>query len=268
MVTGSFESDGIKRIESPRHPLIKHWSDLRNRNHRSDRDEQVMIEGGLLIGEIAPFTIPRALIGTSMEAIEQLYEKSFKGRNDVKRYLLSERAMKRLSGLITPSDHCLICQKPPLKQINGDQRWLICDRIRDPGNLGTLMRTACALTWDGVYLLGDCCDPYNAKALRAARGSSFKIGIDQGDFSQLIHQKVDNTALLIATARGAMDPFKFRTLKTGGIWLVVGNESRGVCPKLEALGQSIAIRATGMESLNVACAGAILMHFLGHKNCQ
>lgn len=56
------------------------------------------------------------------------------------------------------------------------QRLLVLDQVQDPGNLGTLLRNAEALEWDAVFLLG-CCDPYNDKAIRAARGSTFQVPV-------------------------------------------------------------------------------------------
>ncbi|KAG8040103.1 hypothetical protein GUJ93_ZPchr0656g26851 [Zizania palustris] len=57
------------------------------------------------------------------------------------------------------------------------KRILVLDGIQDPGNLGTLIRSACAFKWDGVFLLPACCDPFNEKALRAARGASLQLPV-------------------------------------------------------------------------------------------
>jgi hypothetical protein len=56
-------------------------------------------------------------------------------------------------------------------------RLLALEGVQDPGNLGTLLRTACAFGWDAVLLLPGCCDPYNDKALRASRGAAFKLPV-------------------------------------------------------------------------------------------
>lgn len=65
------------------------------------------------------------------------------------------------------------------------QRLLVLDGIQDPGNLGTLLRTAAAFDWDGIFLLNGCCDPFNEKALRASRGACFWIPIACGQWRQL-----------------------------------------------------------------------------------
>ncbi|KAI4998607.1 hypothetical protein ZWY2020_053949 [Hordeum vulgare] len=65
------------------------------------------------------------------------------------------------------------------------KRILVLDGIQDPGNLGTLIRSACAFKWDGVFLLPACCDPFNEKALRAARGASLQLPIVSGNWCDL-----------------------------------------------------------------------------------
>lgn len=64
---------------------------------------------------------------------------------------------------------------------------IILLRFQDPGNLGTLIRTATAFGWDGVFLLDGCCDPFNGKALRASRGGSLKLPVIEGSWESLKH---------------------------------------------------------------------------------
>lgn len=252
------------RIESSRHPLINQWRALRDRQKNRHRIGEVFVEGSQLIKEIAPLITPIALIASSEQMLLRAL-KSFQEPRALKCYLISEVAMKRISGLITFQGLCMICKTPIEGQIRAGQRWLICDQIGDPGNLGTLIRTACAFEWDGVYLLGECCDPFNAKALRASRASALKIPIARGTLTDLMHHRGEKTDLLIASASGKTSSFPHFEQKRG-LWLALGNESRGICPKLAALGKSITIQARGMESLNVACAGAILLHALAKRS--
>lgn len=251
-------------IESARHPLISQWCALRDRQKHCPQD-QVFIEGSLLIQELAPLITPIALLASCPKLLEQM-KLLFRDSSSLKSYLLSERAMKRVSAVVSPEGLCLICCAPKMGQLDPHQRWLICDQIGDPGNLGTLIRTACAFCWDGVYLLGNCCDPLNAKALRAGRGSAFKIPLARGTIGDIASCQIAKSQLLIATAAGKTELSKKEIPTRWGLWLAVGNESRGVCPELTALGESIAIKARGMESLNVACAGAIFMHTLAKES--
>lgn len=65
------------------------------------------------------------------------------------------------------------------------ERLLALDGVQDPGNMGTLVRTALALGWDGVFLLPGCCDPFNDKALRASRGSALRLPLMRGNWGDL-----------------------------------------------------------------------------------
>ena len=65
------------------------------------------------------------------------------------------------------------------------ERLLALEGVQDPGNMGTLLRSAAAFGWDGVHLLAGCCDPFNDKALRASRGAAFKVPLSRGGWTQL-----------------------------------------------------------------------------------
>lgn len=79
-------------------------------------------------------------------------------------------------------------------------RLLALEGVQDPGNLGTLLRTACAFGWDAVLLLPGCCDPYNDKALRASRGAAFKlpVAVASGGWPELLELAEGHGMKLIA----------------------------------------------------------------------
>lgn len=87
-----------------------------------------------------------------------------------------------------------------------DQQWqqakrvLVLDRVQDPGNLGTLLRTAQALNWDAVYLLDGCCDIYNEKAIRAAKGATFALKVSKGTWTEFHKHAQQSDTLLLAAA--------------------------------------------------------------------
>ncbi|XP_049932897.1 uncharacterized protein LOC126409933 [Nymphaea colorata] len=140
-------------------------------------------------------------------------------------------------------------------------RLVVLDGIQDPGNLGTLLRTAMAFGWDGVFLLPGCCDPFNDKAIRASRGSCFQIPIVSGDWVHLESLK---------TSVSLSPEFKF-------IWedkplaLVVGSEGHGLSEESKTVCELISIpMAGGYESLNVSVAGGIFLFMLQarkHRTC-
>jgi RNA methyltransferase, TrmH family len=143
------------------------------------------------------------------------------------------------------------------------ERLLLLDAIQDPGNVGTLVRAAAAFGLDRVIALHGTADPWNPKAVRAAVGISFRIPVhrmrEEEAYSWLGSAGLP---LLVAEPRGTdvrASPPRFSS--AGGFALLVGNEGAGPRPAaLERADALVALRlAPGVESLNAAVAGSILM---------
>lgn len=248
----------LQRIESTRHSLVRHCLALRDRADYRRRHGQLFVEGKIASSEVLKVQPPSALIADRHEHLHWLLRQTRDPSPPC--YLVSRAILSKLSGCQTPEGLALICSLPQPGSLRADRRWLICDQVADPGNLGTLIRSARAFEWDGVFLTAGCCDPFNDKALRASRGACLQIPLEQGSVEDVRLASGTATRVLVA-ATGAHE-LKFAPRSGGGIWLVLGSESRGVCRKLQALGELVSIRSRGMESLNVASAGAILLHAL------
>ncbi len=138
---------------------------------------------------------------------------------------------------------------------------LVLDAVQDPGNFGTLARTAEALGAAGVLALPGTVDPWNAKSVRAAMGSSFRLPIVAAGWDEAAPWLAEHGFVTVAAVVGA--PPLPRPLPPRAA-LVVGNEGAGVSPETLAragLRAGIPLRGRA-ESLNVAAAGAILLHEL------
>ena len=94
--------------------------------------------------------------------------------------------MQKISGVKTPEGLIAELKMPPNISLQGKRYILAIDGISDPGNLGTLLRTALALGWEGAYIVEGSCDPYNDKALRAAKGATFRLPLYQGSWDTLL----------------------------------------------------------------------------------
>jgi len=175
--------------------------------------------------------------------------------------IVTEEIMKKVTSLKEPEPLAAEIRLPPLFDLTSCQSLLILDQIADPGNLGNILRTALALGWEGVFLTSGAADPFNDKALRAAKGATFKLKICQGSYEKLFCLiKNSSLSLMIADAKG--ESIDSMILKPP-FALVLGNESHGVHPDLKQIGSTIGIPMTDeMESLNVSSAGAILMFYL------
>jgi TrmH family RNA methyltransferase len=177
--------------------------------------------------------------------------------------LVSRPVMEKISGMQTPEGLVAEIPMPKSASLKGKKKILVLDGVSDPGNVGTLLRTALALGWEGAFLLDEGCDPFNDKAMRAARGATFRLPLAWGtwdEFNILIQE--EGWKLLAADFVGE-EPCQISVEK---IALVLGNEAVGVSDRGKKLSHPVTIPMPGeMESLNVAIAGGILMFALGHK---
>jgi TrmH family RNA methyltransferase len=137
--------------------------------------------------------------------------------------------------------------------------FLVLDSIQDPGNLGTLLRSACAFGFKSVALINGCCDLYNDKALKSARGASFLINCFSTDLSHIMsYIKSSSSELYFADMKGT--PLKSCSFKSP-FGIVLGNEGHGVSSSIKAFAKGVAIEMNPLsESLNVSIAGSILMY--------
>jgi RNA methyltransferase, TrmH family len=138
---------------------------------------------------------------------------------------------------------------------------LVLDAVQDPGNFGTLVRTAEALGADGVVTLPGTVDPWNAKSVRSAVGASFRLPIVDSDWGELRPWLTRHGFEVLAADAGG-EPLPDAVPPRSA--LVVGNEGAGVsAATFDAADRRVAVPIRGRaESLNVAAAAAILLHHL------
>ncbi len=137
---------------------------------------------------------------------------------------------------------------------------LVADQIRDPGNLGTLLRTASAAGVQAIFIPPGTADVFSPKVLRSAMGAHFQVSILQGDYVELeIFCKTHSLSLQVAESSEGTIYHQSDLRKP--LALVIGGEAKGVSPNITALEPSpIHIPMPGKsESLNAAIAGAVLI---------
>lgn len=241
----------MKQLTSLQHPLIKHLVKLRqNRDYRYDH-HTALVEGVKMIQELSKSHFFKVIMATDPTFIPP-------GIKAEETLLVTEEILHKVSGLSNPDGILgeVIVSAPAA--IDKVESLLVLDGINDPGNLGTLFRTALALGWQGIFIIGESCDPYNEKALRSARGATFRIPFKQGSWEEvsLIAQKNQLTPLL-ADLEGGFPEKVIRPL------LILSNEAHGPSFQTVLPTKKVSIPMPGpMESLNVAIAGGILMYAL------
>lgn len=233
------------------------------RTVREGRDpSRVFVEGQRLVGEALE-------AGLEVEAVLGLPElrSRFEGRMDPALWIdVTSGVMKSLADTVSPQGVALIAQRPQSCLANvwsapGTPLILVLDRLQDPGNVGTLIRTAEAAGVTGVVALAGSADPFSPKALRSSMGSAFRLPVVTGETGpEVLREAADRGfSILAADGLGAV-PF-LEVDWRGPLALVLGNEGRGVDPELMGLCQKrVTIPMAGqVESLNVATAGAVLL---------
>lgn len=247
----------MRKVISLQNTIVKHLVKLRlNHDYRYEQ-HRVVVEGIKPVKEICQ----THLIKTLAVIDEALIPKGCKIDDII---VVNDIVMQKLSGMKNPEGILAEIEMPSLANFKGIKRMIALDKINDPGNLGTLLRTALALGWQGAFILDNSCDPYNEKSLRAARGATFRLALGSGSWAQLKKVAKENFLMPLVADLHGENLGKFHPEE--GILLVLSNEARGISEEAAAFCHKITIPMPGeMESLNVAVAGGIMMYALTIK---
>jgi TrmH family RNA methyltransferase len=249
----------VKVIQSAKNPQVKQWRKLATRKER-DKTGRYLIEGFHLVEEALSYK--KEIEEIIME--ENIVLPAKWDMDGIPLTVVTSEVAETLSETETTQGIFAVCKKRDSKNsLAQSKTFLLIDRVQDPGNIGTMIRTADAAGIDAVVLGKGSADPYNPKVLRAAQGSHFHVDIIQLPLEEAIqtfkehHLPVYGTALQNATNYRDIQPSK-------RFAVLVGNEGSGVSQELLALtDQNVYIPIYGKtESLNVAvAAGILLYHF-------
>ncbi|ANE45101.1 rRNA methyltransferase [Paenibacillus swuensis] len=138
---------------------------------------------------------------------------------------------------------------------------IVVDGVQDPGNLGTIIRSADAVGATGVLLGKGTVDVYNPKTIRSTMGSLFHLPVVEGALSEWLPRAADTGVNVVGTSLQAEHPLYAQDFKAS-TWIIVGNEAAGVSPEAEAfVTDRVIIPMRGeAESLNVAMAATVLLY--------
>lgn len=149
--------------------------------------------------------------------------------------------------------------------VNGNS--LVLDALQDPGNVGTLIRTASAFNFNNIFLLNSV-DIYSEKVLRSAMGGIFKLNIYTLSYEEFIKNKTNICDKLIVADMKGVDISNYKISPSIRYAIIVGNEGNGVSNEMKNLADDVVkIKMnSSVESLNVAIAGSIIMHQFNINN--
>ena len=221
--------------------------------------EEALAAGLALRGAAVSPTLERTARGTELRA--ELEKRAIPVEE------ISERTFLQLADTDTPQGIIAVVQSPKWTTADLDSErsrgLLVIDGVQDPGNVGTLIRTAHALGAAGTIVLRGTADVNGPKTMRAAMGASFRHPVVSMDDNAFIAWARRADATLWATAADGLPLDRaVRETKASPIAVIVGNEGAGIRPALNAISaRRVAIPlAQGAESLNVAVAAGILLY--------
>lgn len=249
-----------ERITSRKNPLMTQIRKLAS--SRSARREQALFlgDGTKLLEEALRWSAPLAAVvaaeGTVLPPMP----------DDLRLVEVPGDVMASISPMESPQGALFLCRMPetvPPRRLEG-RRYLVLDGLQDPGNVGTIWRTADALGADGLFLVNGCADPWNPKTVRATMGACFRLPVYETSGAELAALLEGAGLPLYATAL-LEDTVDIKTADLSRSAVVIGSEGRGVSRELLELSQKtlkIPMRVR-CESLNAAAAAAIVLWEMG-----
>ena len=237
-----YSSCDNKRIKDIKKLKFKKYRDIENK---------YLVEGEHLVNEAYKSGVLETLI----------IEEGFKSILDVDTMVVTYDVLKCVSELETPQKMIGICKKIDNSYIG--EKVLILDQIQDPGNLGTIIRSAVAFSFDTIILSNNSVDLYNSKVIRASQGMLFNINIKRCNLTDIIPKlKKENYKIFGTKVTGGKDIKSIEKSKKFAI--IMGNEGNGLSLDIQNLcDEFIYVKMSQRcESLNVGVATSIILYEL------
>lgn len=244
----------MQLITSPDNEHIKELKKLKMKRYREESG-LFLAEGCRLIEEALRARVVQEMLVREGSDFPNVFDTA------LTTIQVSERVLKSLAE--TESSQGVIAVCHGAKIIRPEQlasgHWVAVDNLADPGNLGTIIRTAWGTGMKGLILVGDCVDPYNSKVVRASMGGIFHVPIIIADYQDISRWQTAGFQLVIATAAASQNYYDVDYSEN--VILVVGSEARGVAKETQDI-SDLQIKlplAAGVDSINAAvCAGVIM----------
>ena len=251
----------MKLIQSVKNPQVKQWKKLLTKKER-DKTGTFLIEGYHLVEEALKQQdfVLELIVSEKVELPPRL------DYGTASITFVTEEISRQLSDTEAPQGIYAICrQMEQASSLQDARSLLLLDAVQDPGNLGTMIRTADAAGIDAVIVGRGSVDSYNPKVLRSAQGSHFHLPIISGDLTEWICRLKEKNIPVYGTALETARVYT-ETEPGNSFALIVGNEGNGVNKEiLMQTDANLYIPIYGKsESLNVAVAAGILLYYLKH----
>lgn len=243
----------MQPVTSPQNPIIKLIRSLSDKKGR--REHGLFVAEGMVMLEKA--------MACGWQPVHLVATKPVHLWDDVKPTVVSDKIMADLSAQNNPHEVLATFKPQWHTQPAKTGMVLALEDIRDPGNLGTILRTAEAAGAVGIVLGGDCCDPHSPECVRASTGSIFAATLSRMPTEKLVDLVKGWPGESVGTAMGAKT--SYRRSYIAPTLIVMGSEARGLSGVVSAACTqlvNIPMKAS-VESLNVATAAALMMYEVG-----
>ena len=257
----------MKSIESSSNPIIKEIKSLYRKKDRWAK-KRFIVEGINIVEECIDNGYPLIYIIYSNELLNvkggrELFNKI---SSHPKLIHITEQLYKEISNMETPQGIMGVSEFN-IKSIHElslkrDLSLLLLDRLQDPGNMGTIIRSADAFGIDGIIITKGCVDVYNPKVIRSTMGSIFRVPIFHEDDPVLAINRLKKEGIKVYSTSLEGSMYTYEVNFKVPFLLVIGNESSGVSSTIYSISDSlIKIPMIGdAESLNAAIASSIIMY--------
>jgi TrmH family RNA methyltransferase len=257
-----------RQITGFSNPTVKQLRALRDKKHRRQQG-RFLVEGLRLLtdaretGRLPEMLVmaegrePHPLLTALEIEVERAGGEILETSADILARVTGKDNPQAVAGVFAEFDTAIARLDPASAPI-----WLVAQALRDPGNLGTMLRTGDAVGAGGLILIDDCADPFSVEAVRASMGAVFTQQLAQAGWGEFLNWlRAGNGQLVAASLREGALPYRGAPY-SAPCFILVGNESRGLPEEYEAacdLKVTMPMRGRA-DSLNAAVAGAVLAY--------
>ena len=246
----------VESITSVQNQHVKLANQLQSRARARRKENKIVLEGTRLIGDaLAQGHTPEYVLYDPSRVDYELVAMLQSSKATL--YEVTDEIIQNVSDTRNPQGIAAVFRLPQPALPDNPQRVLILDAIQEPGNMGTILRTAGAAGVEVVILAPHCVDPYNPKVLRSGMGAHFRVPVIEADWNN-IRGYCDDLQRYLATGTGTLS---YTDVDWTSAWaLVIGNEAHGAGEKASNFtGEAVAIPMANAESLNAAIATGVIL---------
>lgn len=244
-----FKYNGYMEIRSADNQNVRKWEKLRQKKYRDEYGLFIVQERHLISEALDKGVLEHLLV---REGCDNPFNKEA--------ITVSDKVMKKLSSNVSLNDYIGICRIVDNELPEGNS-FILLENVQDPGNVGTIIRTAYSFGYDAVILNEGCASLYNEKTIQSSQGALFHIPVLTMNIDEAI-EKLHEMGVRIYATTLSSSHYISETVKPEKYGLLFGNEGKGLKKEtVEQCDENIKIEMENFESLNVAVACGICAYY-------